>query len=213
MTQDITSWLNQIKALQQKIVELETELDAAQDSASQWRQLYNTEAQQRRDETKRTQETIETLNTQIQKLQHGFSSVEGGRDETVTTIEEQIEHLQSLDEFKAKIIEVSQERYRAIKQVQKLTEALKQEQTNHSETRKSLTNALADAVDLLARAKAAKEQKSEIKSRTQPEAQVNTDNIAELQLQDTQSPTVGELPANQQKPLLSLPSAKEKESS
>lgn len=213
MTQDITPWLNEIKALQQKILQLQTELNAAQDSASQWRQLYNTEAQQRRNETQRAQETIDNLKTQVQKLQQGFFSVEGGGDETVTPIEQQIEHLQTLDQFKAKIIEVSQERDRVIEQVQKLTEGLTQEQTNHAETRKSLTNALADAVDLLAKAKAAKEQKSESTPKTQSEIEMNTDNLHQLQLQYNPSPTIGELPANQQKSLPRLPSAQEKEPS
>ena len=209
MTQDITPWLNEIKALQQKIIELQTELDAAQDSASQWRQLYNTEAQQRRNENQRAQEIIETLKTQVQKLEHGFSSIEDDRDETVITIEQQIEHLQTLDEFKAKIIEVSQQGNRAIEQVQKLTEALKQEQVNHADTRKSLTNALADAVDILAKAKAAKQQKSEIISTTQLEPEDNSYSLSQPKPQDSYSPTVGELPANQQKPLPRLPSGRE----
>ncbi|MDJ0555652.1 MAG: hypothetical protein QNJ68_14655 [Microcoleaceae cyanobacterium MO_207.B10] len=213
MTQNITQWLNEIKALQQKIGELQTELNAAQDSASQWRQLYNTEAQQRRNETQRTQETIDSLKTQIQELQYSFSSMKGSEDETVTPIEQQIEYLQTLDEFKAKIIEVGQERDRATEQVQKLIEALKQEQANHAETRKSLTNALADAVDLLAKAKVAKQQKSEITPNTQPEAEVNTDHLTQIQIQHSPSPNVAELPGNQEKLLPRLPGAKEKEPS
>lgn len=209
MTQDITPWLNEIKALQQKLSELQTELDAAQDSASQWRQLYNTEAQQRRNETQRAQETIVALKAQIQKLQ-GFSSFEGDEDETTITVQQQIEQLHTLDEFKAKIIEVSQSRDRALEQVQKLTEALKQEQTNHTETRKSLTNALADAVDLLAKAKAAKQQKPETTPNTQPKPEINTHNQIPLQLPETPSPTVAKLPATQQKPLPRLPGGKEK---
>jgi hypothetical protein len=65
-----------------------------------------------------------------------------------------------LDECKAKIIEVGQERDYLIEKVQELTEALQQEQTSHADTRRSLTNALSDTVNLLAKAKAAKQQKS-----------------------------------------------------
>ena len=69
MTQDITPWLNEIKTLQEKIVELQTELNSAQDSASQWRQLYNIEAQQRRNESQQSQETIDNLKTKVHQLQ------------------------------------------------------------------------------------------------------------------------------------------------
>ncbi len=210
MTQDITPWLNEIKALQQKIVELQTELNSAQNSASQWRQLYNTEAQQRRNETQQTQEIIDNLKTQIQKLQQGFSSVEGGGDETVTTIEQQIEHLQTLDEFKAKIIEESQKRDRAIEEVQKLTEALKQEQANHANTRKSLTNALADAVDLLAKAKATKQQKLETIPDSQLKTEINNQNQNQNQnqLQESPSPNTAKL-SPKEKPLPRLPSSRD----
>ncbi|MGD1715514.1 hypothetical protein [Hydrocoleum sp. CS-953] len=206
MTQDITPWLNEIKALQQKIVELQTELNAAQDSASQWRQLYNTEAQQRRNEAQQSQETIDNLKTKVQKLQKGFSLVKGDGDETLTTIEQEIEHLQTLAEFKAKILEVSQERDRAVREVQKLTTTLKQEQTNHANTRKSLTNALADAVDLLAKAKVTKQEKLE----TIPDSQLKTEinNPIQLQEQESKSPNTPQLPQNE-KPLPRLPSSRD----
>ncbi len=207
MTQDITPWLNEIKALQQKIVELQTELNAAQDSASQWRQLYNTEAQQRRNEIQQSQETIDNLKTKVQKLQ-GFSLVEGDKNETVTTIEQQIEHLQTLAEFKAKIIETIQERDRAVEEVQKLTIALKQEQTNHANTRKSLTNALADAVDLLAKSKVTKQDKLDTIPGSQLKTEINNQNQNQIQLQESSSPNTPQLPPNE-KPLPGLPSSRD----
>ena len=106
MTKDITPWFNEIKALQQKIVELQIELNATENTASKWRQLYNTEAQQRRNETQQSQEHIDHLKTKVQELQKGFSSVKDDGYESLTTIEKQIEDLQTLDECKAKIIEV-----------------------------------------------------------------------------------------------------------
>ncbi len=210
MIQDITPWLNEIKALQQKIVELQTELNAAQDSASQWRQLYNTEAQQRRNETQQSQEIIDNLKTKLQKLQKGFSSVKGDGGETLTTIEQQIEHLQTLTEFKAKIIETIQERDRAVEQVQKLTTALKQEQTNHADTRKSLTNALADAVDILAKAKITKQEKLENIPDNQLKIETNNQNQnqTQIQLQERKSPNTPQLPRNE-KPLPRLPSSRD----
>ncbi|NES79016.1 MULTISPECIES: hypothetical protein [Okeania] len=207
MSQDITPWLNEIKALQEKIVKLQTELNVAQDSASKWRQLYNTEAQQRRTETQLAQETIQTLKAQAQKLQ-GFPSVEESIDESATTIEQQIENLQTLAEFKAKIIEVVQERERAFAQVQKLTEALEQEKVNHTNTRTSLTNALADAVDILAKAKASKQQKSEITPDIQPKTEANIQAQNQIQLKESLSPNAAQLPPNE-RPLPRLPSSKD----
>ncbi|WP_293124198.1 hypothetical protein [Okeania sp. SIO1I7] len=207
MTQDITPWLNEIKALQEKIVTLQTELNATQDSASKWRQLYNTEAQQRRNETQLAQEIIQTLKAQVQRLQ-GFPSVEGSIDKSATTIEQQIENLQTLAELKAKIIEVVQERDRAFVQVQKLTEALEQEQVNHTNTRTSLTNALADAVDILAKAKASKQQKSEITPDIQPKTETNIQAQNQIQLEESFSPNAAKLSPND-KPLPRLPSSKD----
>ncbi|MGD1805726.1 hypothetical protein ACP6PL_09850 [Dapis sp. BLCC M126] len=207
MTQDITPWLNEIKALQQKIVELHTELNSAQDSSSHWRQLYNTEAQQRRNETQQSQETIDNLKTKIHKLQ-GFSLVEGDRNETVTNIEQQIENLQTLDEFKAKILEVIQERDRAVGEVQKLTKALKEEETNHKDTRKSLTDALADAVDLLAKAKVTKQEKLDTIPGSQLKTEINNQNQNQIRLQDSKSSNTPQLPHNE-KPLPRLPSSRD----
>ena len=205
MTQDITPWLNEIKALQEKIVELQTELNSAQDSASQWRQLYNIEAQQRRNESQQSQETIDNLKTKVHQLQ-SFSLVKEDRNETLTNIEHQIEHLQTLAEFKAKIIEVIQERDRAVEEVQKLTTTLKQEQTNHANTRKSLTNALADAVDLLAKAKVTKQEKFENIPDTKAKTEINNQN--QIQLQESKSSHTPQLPHNQ-KPLPPLPSSRD----
>ncbi|NEQ41071.1 MAG: hypothetical protein F6K40_34610 [Okeania sp. SIO3I5] len=210
MTQDITPWLNEIKALQQKIVELQTELNVAQDTAFKWRQLYNTEAQQRRNETQHSQEIIDNLKTKLQKLQKGFSSVKDDGDESIITIEQQIQHLQTESEFKAKIIEVSQERDRSVEKVQKLTEALQQEQSSHANTRKSLTNALADAVDILAKAKAAKQQKSETIPSLELKTEINNQNQnpTQIQLQESFSPDAPQL-LNNEKVLPRLPSSKD----
>ncbi|MEM1169843.1 MAG: hypothetical protein AAGJ08_12385 [Cyanobacteria bacterium P01_H01_bin.35] len=205
MTQDITPWLNEIKGLQEKIVELQTELNSAQDSASQWRQLYNTEAQQRRNESQQSQETIENLKTKVHQLK-SFSLVKEDRNETLTNIEQQIENLQTLAEFKAKIIETIQERDRAVEEVQKLTKTLKQEQTNHANTRKSLTNALADAVDLLAKAKVTKQEKLENIPDSQVKTEINNQN--KIQLQESKYSNTPQLPHNE-KPLPRLPSSKD----
>ncbi|MDF0555336.1 hypothetical protein [Kamptonema sp. UHCC 0994] len=150
MAQDIRQWLNEIKALQQQLAEVVRDREAALESAAQWRQLYNTEAQQRRAEAKLNQQTIAALQAQIQKLQ-SFSSSIADENKAGTTLSQEIEQLQSLEEVKAKLIEVLLERDRARDEINNLASALKAEQVHHAETRKSLTSALGDAVDLLAK--------------------------------------------------------------
>ena len=48
MTQDVTQWLDEIKALKQQLVEMRQEREEAYASAINWQQRYETEAQQRR---------------------------------------------------------------------------------------------------------------------------------------------------------------------
>jgi chromosome segregation ATPase len=148
MNQDIRQWLNEIKSLQQQLADVVRDREAALESAAQWRQLYNTEAQQRRTEAKLNQQTIASLQAQIQKLQSFSPSIP---DETnvLNLHQQQVEELQTIEEVKMKLVEVFLERDRAREEINHLASALKQEQTRHSETRKSLTTALGDAVDLL----------------------------------------------------------------
>lgn len=148
MPQDVRQWLNEIKALQQQLAEMTRDREAALESAAQWRQLYNTEAQQRRTEAKLNQQTIASLQAQIQKLQN-FSPSIPDESKVISLHQQQVEELQTLEEVKIKLVEVLLERDRAREEINHLASALKQEQTRHSETRKNLTTALGDAVDLL----------------------------------------------------------------
>ncbi|XZN90288.1 MAG: hypothetical protein ACM65M_22060 [Microcoleus sp.] len=152
MVQDVRQWLDEIKRLQQQLTEVSRDRDEAGESAAQWRQLYNTEAEQRRNDTKLTQQTIANLETQIQQLQTFSPIVSEGEATGIARLEE-VEQLQTVGELKAKLVMVLQERDRAIEQIKQLTQALKQEEARHAETSKNLTSALGDAVDLLTKAK------------------------------------------------------------
>ncbi|WP_341732893.1 hypothetical protein [Microcoleus sp. EPA2] len=152
MVQDVRQWLDEIKRLQQQLTEMTRDRDEAGESAAQWRQLYNTEAEQRRNDTKLTQQTIANLETQIQQLQTFSPIVSEGEATGIARLEE-VEQLQTVGELKAKLVMVLQERDRAIEQIKQLTQALKQEEARHAETSKNLTSALGDAVDLLTKAK------------------------------------------------------------
>jgi uncharacterized coiled-coil DUF342 family protein len=151
MAQDVRQWLDEIKRLQQQLTEVSRDRDEAGESAAQWRQLYNTEAEQRRNDAKLTQQTIASLEAQIEQLQN-FSPIMPEGDDAGVARQQEVEQLQTVGELKAKLAEVLEERDRAIEQVKQLTQALKQEEARHAETSKNLTSALGDAVDLLAKA-------------------------------------------------------------
>ncbi len=140
-------WLTEIQTLKQQLAKLQQERDAAWESAQKWRQLYNTEAEQRRIDTQLSQQAIASLKADLHKLQ----GIETGTlpATPVTGIQEEIEHLQSVEELQAKLIA-------AIKERDRLSQALKTEQDNHAQTRKSLTTALGDAIDSLTRERAAR---------------------------------------------------------
>lgn len=143
MTQELTQqWLGEIKALKQQVAELQAERDAGWNSAEKWQKLYNTEAEQRRTDAKMSKDAIASLKVEIQKL--SFIESPQLNDTTPTVIHPEIELLKSVEELKAKLIVVMKERDR-------LLSLLKTEQENHAQTRKSLTSALADAIDRLAR--------------------------------------------------------------
>ena len=101
MAQDVRQWLDEIKRLKQQLTEVQRERDAALESANQWRQLYSTEAQQRREEVKRNQEIIGALRSQLEQLEQKFS-VPQSEILSKVTINREIVRLQSEDERKAK---------------------------------------------------------------------------------------------------------------
>ncbi|MFE1744540.1 hypothetical protein [Coleofasciculus sp. H7-2] len=143
MTHEVAQWLAEIKTLKQQLAELERDRDAALESAANWRQLYTTEAQQRRTEAKLAQQQIEKLKSQLRQLQ---SSPQPTEDDpgAVEAIRAEVEQLENLEDLKAKLTEAMVERDR-------LAQALKSEQTNHAQTRRSLTTAIGDTLDRLSR--------------------------------------------------------------
>ncbi|MBD2295287.1 hypothetical protein H6G06_17845 [Anabaena sphaerica FACHB-251] len=141
-------WLAEIQALKQQLVELQQKRDEAWESSQKWRQLYNTESEQRRADAKMYQQAIASVKAELQKLQ-GINA-DNIAETTTTAIEPEISQLTSVEELKAKVVAVTQERDRLI-------QALNTEQENHAQTRNNLTTALGDAIDSLAKARAAAE--------------------------------------------------------
>lgn len=143
MSYEVTQWLAEIKALKQQLSELERERDAALEGEANWRQLYTTEAQQRRTEARLAQQNIETLKSQIRQIQ-SLPQSKPNDPVAVAAIKEEVAQIEDLEELKAKLAEALVER-------DSLAQALKTEQANHAQTRKSLTTAIGDTLDRLAK--------------------------------------------------------------
>ncbi len=146
MSQDVIKWLNEIKSLQEKLAYMQEDRDAALATATQWRQLYNTEAEQRRNDQQQSQRAIAQFHRQLEDLQNPAQSHQSVKADT---IRQEIASIDDLDLLKTKLSEALQECDRLASEVQVLTEKLQQEQLNHENTRHSLTMALGDAIDLL----------------------------------------------------------------
>lgn len=145
MTQDLTQkWLTEIQALKQQMAELQQQRDQAWESSQKWRQLYNTESEQRRADTKFHQQAIAGVKAELQKLQ-GINA-ENITETKPKEVESESTQLSSVDELKAQLAAVIQERDRLI-------QSLKTEQENHHQTRNNLTTALGDAIDSLTKAR------------------------------------------------------------
>ena len=147
-------WLAEIQALRQQMAELQQKRDEAWESSQKWRQLYNTESEQRRAEAKihqqalaKRSEGIVSVKAELQQFQ-GIN-VDATAENTTTAVQSKLSQLTSVEELKAKLVAVTKER-------DYLIQALKTEQENHAQTRNNLTTALGDAIDSLAKARAAR---------------------------------------------------------
>jgi hypothetical protein len=94
------------------------------------------------------QQEIASVKAELWKIQ-GINA-DTIAETTRTRIEPELTELSSVEELKAKLMAITQERDRLI-------QALKTEQDNHAQTRNNLTTALGDAIDSLAKARAAGE--------------------------------------------------------
>ncbi|MCF4966021.1 MULTISPECIES: hypothetical protein [Nostocales] len=147
MNPDLTQqWLAEIESLKQQLVEQQRDRDAAWESAEKWRKLYNTEAEQRRTDADLFRQNSASLKAEIQKLK-GIDTTTLPKAINVAAIQQELAAIRTVEDLKTKLVSVIQERDR-------LQQALKTEQENHEQTRKSLTTALGDAIDSLAKERA-----------------------------------------------------------
>jgi DNA-binding protein H-NS len=135
-------WLNEIKLLKQHISNLQQALETANISIDRWRKLYETEAQQRRQEAQFAQRTIDDLQAQLQSWQAPVAAPTAPSD---PHLESELANL-SNEGLKVQLLAAWVERHQ-------LAQVLQQEQAAHERTRKELTTALADAMELLSKSR------------------------------------------------------------
>lgn len=147
MTHDVRQWLAEIEALRKKLSCTEQERDEAFKSAANWRKLYEQEAQQRRAEATLAQQLIDDLQEKVAQLQSDpIASLEAASIDR-STLAHDLALPSSAEVLREKLLD-------AIADVAKLRQALKQEQTEHERTRKTLMDALGDTMNALARERA-----------------------------------------------------------
>lgn len=136
MTNEVSQWLAEIKTLQRQLAEARNERDQAYASAANWRKLYESEAQQRR-------ESAEQSQMRIQALSQTLNSYQGETvDETeLQEVIDKVSQIEGMAELRSQLIE-------SLKLCDQLSRRLKHEQASHEQTRQSLTTALGDAIDL-----------------------------------------------------------------
>jgi hypothetical protein len=144
MSQDVVRWLNEVKVLQEELQKSQASEGLAHASADNWRQRYEIEAQQRRSEARLMQQTIDQLRAEIEELKNlpQVTIETPATEETISTVNQ----LQTIPDLQAKLLEIWAER-------DHLAQELKLEQAAHAQTRKSLTFALGDTVELLTKLK------------------------------------------------------------
>lgn len=143
MSEEVVQWLEEIRSLQSQLTEAQRDREAAQASADHWRELYNTEARQRRSEAKAAQEAIAVFEQELSDRKPPIMppSLDPPK---MTTFAAELAPLKTEEQLRKKLVESLHERDRA-------REALRQEQENHRHTRQNLTAVIGDTMDQLSR--------------------------------------------------------------
>jgi len=142
MVNEVSQWLAEIQTLQQQLQTLGQERDQAYASAANWRRLYESESEQRRNESERSQSRIRALANELELFKQAPG--EGELSHNLEQVLTQVKQVESADELRSRLIE-------ALTLCDQLSNALKAEQAAHEETRQNLTTALGDTIDLIAK--------------------------------------------------------------
>lgn len=144
MADHVAQWLNEVKTLQEQLQSVRDSEASAYASADNWRKRYEIEAEQRRNEAALMQHTIDALRAEIEQIKNRTQAQ--AELEARSSIKQSVMALQTVPELQAKLIDVWTQRDR-------FAQDLKTEQANHAQTRRNLTTALGDTVELLTKLK------------------------------------------------------------
>lgn len=154
MAFDVTQWLAEIRTLQRQLTETCQERDAAYASAANWRKLYETEAQQRRIEAQQFRQQITALQAEIERFKHqslkknSAVAVDSAVAIDGEAIKRQVNQIHDVAALQSRLTET-------LMMCERLSQALKAEQIDHAKTRKNLTTALGDTIDILSKEQSA----------------------------------------------------------
>ncbi len=145
-SENIAQWLAEVRSLQKQIASLKQEREQAYQSAENWRKLYESEAQQRRRDAAVNRQKMDKLE---QALTHNQTLLPS---EVAQTDQRSLPSLQVSDALSSQSIEtIKRQLTAAQQQCDQLVRSLQAEEKSHEQTRESLTAALGDTVDLLAK--------------------------------------------------------------
>lgn len=142
MNEEVVQWLTEIRSLQEELTQCRSDRDTSDKSAAHWRELYSTEAQQRRVEARLARENLHRLEREIGQLKTGGVGNASTSDEERAAVEAEVLALKDIESLQQKLIAAIEERDRALA-------ALKVEQEQHQQTRDSLTAIISDTVEQL----------------------------------------------------------------
>lgn len=101
MVNEVSQWLAEIQTLQQQLGVLSQERDQAYASAANWRRLYESESEQRRNDAERSQTRIRVLANELDNLKQSPADGEVSRD--LQKALAQVKQLESLDELRSQL--------------------------------------------------------------------------------------------------------------
>ncbi len=157
MNSDTLQWLTEIQALQHQVMALQRERDAMAATAQRWQKLYETEAQQRRSDAAAAQSTIAQLQADLAAQSPIKGTWEMGSEASeailalpwLAELQARCDRAQTLADAQTELKGLLLTCAKLQQQVAQLSHDLATEQAAHQQTRKTLTLALGDTIDLL----------------------------------------------------------------
>ncbi|MEL6160454.1 MAG: hypothetical protein AAFQ40_11665 [Cyanobacteria bacterium J06623_5] len=144
MDQNVAQWLAEIQSLQRQVSQLHQEREQAYASVENWRNLYELEAKQRRRDSEISTREIARLQQALTALEPPVISETAEKGANTVSGSSNAENIRSAEQLKGQLVAAKQ-------YCEQLKQLLENEKAEHEKTRESLTAALGDAVDLLAK--------------------------------------------------------------